>query len=108
VLDKSRIDGSKIYIAEATIADPTGLIILTLKNDQIPVAVSGSTITVRNGRIEMFKGHMRLVVDQWGLIEPATNENKISQDVSNVTNNLSATEYELVNVDEGNEQPNRR
>lgn len=31
----------------------------------------GKTVTIRNGKIDMFKGTMRLAVDKWGLIQEA-------------------------------------
>ena len=31
----------------------------------------GNTVTIRNGKIDMFKGTMRLAVDKWGLIQAA-------------------------------------
>lgn len=58
----------------------------------------GSTVTLRNAKIDMFKGSMRLAVDKWGRIdiaeEPA--DFAVKED-----NNLSLIEYELVNVVEG-------
>jgi len=54
----------------------------------------GSTIIVRNAKIDMFKGTMRLGVDVWGrieLTEPAAFT--VKED-----NNLSLIEYELVNA----------
>jgi len=98
VLEKTRIDGSRLIIAEALIGDSTGVITLTLRNEQIPIVVQGSTITVRNAKIEMFKGHMRLSVDQWGLIEKAAQQDQIKDNVKS-DNNMSLVEYELVNVD---------
>lgn len=56
----------------------------------------GTTVNLRNAKIDMFKGSMRLAVDKWGRIEvtePA--EITVKED-----NNLSLVEYELVNVDE--------
>lgn len=55
----------------------------------------GTTVILRNAKIDMFKGSMRLAVDKWGRIEvtePADFEVKES-------NNLSLVEYELVNVE---------
>lgn len=49
---------------------------------------------LRNAKIDMFKGSMRLAVDKWGRVEvtePADFEVKEE-------NNLSLVEYELVNV----------
>ena len=55
-----------------------------------------ATVILRNAKIDMFKGSMRLAVDKWGRIEvtqPA--DFKVNQD-----NNMSLVEYELVDVDE--------
>jgi len=54
----------------------------------------GATVTLRNAKIDMFKGSMRLAVDKWGRVEvtePASFT--VKED-----NNLSLIEYELVNV----------
>lgn len=54
----------------------------------------GSTVILRNAKIDMFKGSMRLAVDKWGRVEvtePA--DFTVKED-----NNLSLIEYELVNV----------
>ncbi|RZC28242.1 hypothetical protein D0Y65_000306 [Glycine soja] len=54
----------------------------------------GATVTLRNAKIDMFKGSMRLAADKWGRVEvtePASFT--VKED-----NNLSLIEYELVNV----------
>jgi replication factor A1 len=54
----------------------------------------GTTVILRNAKIDMFKGSMRLAVDKWGRVEvtePA--DFTVKED-----NNLSLIEYELVNV----------
>ncbi|PNX76464.1 OB-fold nucleic acid binding domain-containing protein [Trifolium pratense] len=54
----------------------------------------GATIILRNAKIDMFKGSMRLAVDKWGRIEVTEPANfEVRED-----NNLSLIEYELVNV----------
>lgn len=53
-----------------------------------------TTVTLRNAKIDMFRGSMRLVVDKWGRVEvsdPA--EFTVNED-----SNLSLIEFELVNV----------
>jgi len=95
VLEKTRLDGSKVAIAEATVGDSTGCILLTCKNEQIPVVAEGASVTLRNAKVAMFKNHMRLAVDQWGLIEPSTEPLTEAVDA---TNNLSTIEYELVDA----------
>lgn len=55
----------------------------------------GTTVILRNAKIDMFKGAMRLAVDKWGRIEvtePASFQ--VKED-----NNLSLVEYELVNAE---------
>lgn len=49
---------------------------------------------LRNAKINMFKGNMRLAVDKFGCIEVIEPVNF----VVNEDNNLSLVEYELVNV----------
>eukprot|EP01102_Stenamoeba_stenopodia_P005654 TRINITY_DN1639_c0_g1_i1.p2 TRINITY_DN1639_c0_g1~~TRINITY_DN1639_c0_g1_i1.p2 ORF type:complete len:148 (-),score=28.18 TRINITY_DN1639_c0_g1_i1:40-483(-) len=96
VVEKQRADGTKIRVAEAVIGDQTGVITLTARNAQIDVLIPGATLVIRNAKIDMYRGFMRLAVDKWGLIktapEPAT------FDVL-TTNDLSSVEYELVTVD---------
>ncbi|KAM3343499.1 hypothetical protein P3S68_025588 [Capsicum galapagoense] len=56
----------------------------------------GATVIIRNAKIDMFRGSMRLAVDKWGRVEVAE-----PADIAvNEQNNLSLVEYELVNVEE--------
>eukprot|EP01115_Flamella_aegyptia_P007100 TRINITY_DN2958_c0_g1_i1.p1 TRINITY_DN2958_c0_g1~~TRINITY_DN2958_c0_g1_i1.p1 ORF type:complete len:132 (+),score=25.57 TRINITY_DN2958_c0_g1_i1:188-583(+) len=95
VVEKKRVNGSTVRIAEGLVGDETGCIIVTAKNDQIDVVQPGSSIIIRNCKIDMFRNHMRIVVDKWGLIEES-NEN-YNMEV-NIENNLSEVEYELVPI----------
>ncbi|KAF8663728.1 hypothetical protein HU200_055050 [Digitaria exilis] len=83
-------------IAECLIGDETGCILFTARNEQVDLLKPESTVIIRNAKIDMFKGSMRLAVDKWGRIEvtePASFN--VKED-----NNLSLVEYELVNVAE--------
>lgn len=83
-------------IAECVVGDETGVIIFTARNEQIDLMKPEATVILRNAKIDMFKGSMRLAVDKWGRVEvtePATFQ--VKED-----NNLSLVEYELVNVEE--------
>lgn len=53
-----------------------------------------STVILRNAKIDMFKGSMRLAVDKWGLVQVAEPANFQVKEA----NNLSLVEYELVNI----------
>jgi len=97
VLQRTRPDGTKVNIAEALVGDATGCVILTARNAQIDILKTGSTVIIRNCKVEMFEGHMRLAVGKWGLIEPASQSQHLEEEI-NTRENLSETEYELVNV----------
>jgi len=83
-------------IAECLIGDETGTIVFTARNEQVDMMNPDATVILRNAKIDMFKGSMRLAVDKWGRVEvtePA--DFTVKED-----NNLSLVEYELVNVPE--------
>ncbi|XP_010549351.1 PREDICTED: uncharacterized protein At4g28440-like [Tarenaya hassleriana] len=81
-------------IAECLVGDETGTILFTARNDQVDVMKPGATVNLRNAKIDMFKGSMRIAVDKWGRIE-ATEPAEFTVKEGN---NLSLVEYELVNV----------
>ncbi|XP_043704885.1 uncharacterized protein At4g28440-like [Telopea speciosissima] len=97
VLQKGRPDGPQVRqmrIAECLVGDETGIIVFTARNDQVDLMKPDTTVILRNAKIDMFKGSMRLAVDKWGRVEvtePASFT--VKED-----NNLSLVEYELVNV----------
>ncbi|XP_027369152.1 uncharacterized protein At4g28440-like [Abrus precatorius] len=98
VLHKGRPSSSNnlrpTLIAECLIGDDTATIIFTARNEQVDLMKAGTTVVLRNAKIDMFKGSMRLAVDKWGRIE-VTEPAKF---VVKEDNNLSLVEYELVNV----------
>ncbi|CAA7410182.1 unnamed protein product [Spirodela intermedia] len=81
-------------IAECLVGDETGTIVFTARNEQVDLMKPGATIILRNAKIDMFKGSMRLAVDKWGRVEVAEPAVFSVKD----DNNLSLVEYELVNV----------
>lgn len=100
VLQKGRPDGPQVRqmrIAECLIGDETGTIVFTARNEQVDMMKAGATIFLRNAKIDMFKGSMRLAVDKWGRVEVTE---PASFSVKEDYNNLSLVEYELVNVEE--------
>ncbi|WCJ30837.1 Nucleic acid-binding OB-fold-like protein [Euphorbia peplus] len=81
-------------ISECLVGDDTASIVFTARNEQVDLMNPGSTIILRNAKIDMFKCSMRLAVDKWGRVEVTEPE---SFDVKE-ENNLSLVEYELVTV----------
>ncbi|CAN6901124.1 unnamed protein product [Brassica oleracea] len=83
-------------IAECLIGDETGCILFTARNDQVDLMKPGETVILRNSRIDMYMGTMRLGVDKWGRIEATEPASfTVKED-----NNLSLVEYELINVND--------
>ncbi|KAL3567347.1 hypothetical protein D5086_029998 [Populus alba] len=60
----------------------------------VDIMQPGATVILRNAKIDMFKGSMRLAVDKWGRVEVAEPANFAVRE----NNNLSLVEYELVTV----------
>ncbi|RWW63242.1 hypothetical protein BHE74_00029592 [Ensete ventricosum] len=84
----------------STLVVPFDRLMLSMMNELSNLTVDllkpGATVILRNAKIDMFKGCMRLAVDKWGRIEVAEPANfEVKED-----NNLSMVEYELVNVGE--------
>ncbi|KAI4384289.1 hypothetical protein MLD38_002464 [Melastoma candidum] len=86
--------GRQMRTTECLVGDETGIIVFVARNDQVDLMKEGNTVTLRNARIEMFKGSMRLAVDKWGRIEVGEPVDfTVKED-----NNLSLIEFEMVNV----------
>lgn len=97
VLQKARPGPQQLRhtrIAECLVGDETGTIIFSARNDQVDLVIPGATVILRNAKIDMFKGSMRLAVDKWGRVEVTEAADfEVKED-----NNLSLIEYELVSV----------
>ncbi|KAK4285919.1 hypothetical protein QN277_002545 [Acacia crassicarpa] len=83
-------------VSECLVGDETGSILFTARNEQVDTMKPGTTVILRNAKIDMFKGSMRLAVGKWGRIEVT----EPAQFAVKEDNNLSLVEYELVNVPE--------
>lgn len=95
VVDRQRgPKGQPLKVAECIVGDQTATIVFTARNEQVDLAQVGKYLTLRNAKIDMFRGSMRLAVDQWGKVEALEGENFDAKK----DNNLSLIEYELVTV----------
>jgi histidine triad (HIT) family protein len=77
---------------EATVADGSSAVVLSLTQDQLSLAPEGASIEVRNAKVIVVNGHIRVAVDKWGKI--ASSEEAV--ETVNTSKNVSDTEYELV------------
>ena len=84
-------------ISECLVGDESGVITFTARNEQVDAMAPNKIATLRNAKIDMYKGSMRLAVDKWGVVE--TRDPTATDDIKpKLDNDLSAVEYELVTV----------
>ncbi len=84
-------DGSAHRVCDALVGDETGVIYLTLWDDNITKVNEEETIRVENGYVTLFKGNMRLNIGKYGQLENAPEP--ITAEV-NTENNVSSKTYE--------------
>ncbi|XP_039053843.1 uncharacterized protein At4g28440-like [Hibiscus syriacus] len=72
-------------IAECLFRDENGAILFTARNDQVELMRPGTTVILRNAKIDMFKGSMRLAVDKWGRIEVTDPANFVVKEDNNLS-----------------------
>ncbi|MEM4232677.1 MAG: single-stranded DNA-binding protein [Thermoplasmata archaeon] len=58
--------GNSRRVAEATIADETGAIVLSLWDEQIGTVAKDDVLAIKNGYVSLVRGHMRLNVGKYG------------------------------------------
>jgi len=84
-------DGSPHKVSDALVGDETGVVYLTLWDDNIEKVNEGDSIRVENGYVTLFKGNIRLNIGKYGKLEPA--KEPLSVEV-NTENNVSSKTYE--------------
>jgi len=82
--------GSSRKVAEATVADETSAIVLSLWDNQIGSIAKDDVIDIKNGYVSLVRGHMRLNVGKYGTLSKAE---KTIESPSTETN-MSDKEYE--------------
>lgn len=70
-MDKNRVDGSRVRLAEVLVGDETGCVSLRARDEQIDtlkeVSQRSGAVVLRNSTLELFQGrHIRLAVTKWG------------------------------------------
>jgi replication factor A1 len=84
-------DGSAHKVSDALIGDETGVVYLTLWDDNIEKVNEADTVRIENGYVTLFKGNIRLNIGKYGKLEPA--KEPLTVEV-NTENNVSSKTYE--------------
>ncbi|KAG7356233.1 hypothetical protein IV203_000919 [Nitzschia inconspicua] len=71
VVDKKRVDQSRVRLAEVEVGDETGIVSLRARDEQIDmleeVSQRNGAVVLRNCTLELYQGrHIRLAVTKWG------------------------------------------
>jgi len=82
--------GNSRKVAEASIADETAAIILSLWDNQIGSIVKDDVVDIKNGYVSLVRGHMRINVGKYGQL---TKSDK-AIDAPSTELNMSDKEYE--------------
>ena len=90
---ESKLTG-RIRIGEIVVGDATGSVVISARNEQIDILSPGATVIVRNGRIDMFDGYLRLRVDKWGSLNSYEDQyDDLTPITVNLAKNISETKY---------------
>jgi replication factor A1 len=68
---KSRRDGSEHQVADVLIGDQTGILFLTLWDEDIPTVEDGKTFRLVKGQTGLFQGRMQLSLGRDGKLVPS-------------------------------------
>jgi replication factor A1 len=82
--------GNSRKVAEATVADETGAIILSLWDNQIGSIIKDDVLAIKNGYVSLVRGHMRLNVGKYGQLS----KSEKPLDGASTALNMSDKEYE--------------
>ncbi|CDJ53243.1 hypothetical protein, conserved [Eimeria brunetti] len=101
--------GRAVKRATMVVGDDEGMITLNLEGGQLELPdVVNTPLLIRNAKVEMESGHMRLAVDRWGKISDARDDDFKDFNFSVCTaRDMSEQEYELVHMP-GADQKRRR
>jgi len=64
----NKYNGSSTPILDLLCADDTASVDVRLKGTDIQGLAEGDIIAIRNGRIMIVNGHIRLEIDRWGKV----------------------------------------
>ncbi len=79
------------HVTEAVLGDETGVVTMSLWDDQANQVEEGDTIVVNNGYVSLVRGHMRLNVGKYGEIKTSDEP----MDEVNEELDMSAAEHEM-------------
>jgi len=83
--------GGERRLKEFTVGDETGVVVMTLWEDQVGLASEGDSLQIENGYISLVRGNMRLNIGKYGKFAKA----KDPIATVDTKNDMSAKEYPI-------------
>jgi len=84
-------------VKEVLAGDDTGVVMLSIREaPHVAACTAGAFLRVQNAHVKMIKGFIRVVVDKWGMLKADVDAEKAGFTDVKEDNNVSTTEYELV------------
>eukprot|EP00931_Biecheleriopsis_adriatica_P096639 TRINITY_DN70293_c0_g1_i1.p2 TRINITY_DN70293_c0_g1~~TRINITY_DN70293_c0_g1_i1.p2 ORF type:complete len:135 (+),score=30.19 TRINITY_DN70293_c0_g1_i1:35-406(+) len=87
------LSGAGLQMADATVGDETGTVMLRLSGQHARLCDPGATLVVRGARVEIFEGQIRLELGRWSRLTPLAMPAAF---VPNTGNDISGVEHALV------------
>eukprot|EP00745_Piridium_sociabile_P011597 TRINITY_DN183022_c1_g1_i1.p1 TRINITY_DN183022_c1_g1~~TRINITY_DN183022_c1_g1_i1.p1 ORF type:complete len:174 (-),score=24.49 TRINITY_DN183022_c1_g1_i1:50-571(-) len=90
--EKEKKNGSVYKLGEAVVGDSTGVITMTLRDEQCDVFQVGNYVKLQNAAIRLFRGNFRIEVDRWGKMSVVVDD--VPQWTPNLEKDMSAFEFD--------------
>ena len=90
-LEEPRAMDNGTVICEGLVGDETGTVIMSFWNDECETVKDGMTISLKDARANLVRGHMRISLGKHGSMEKAKSE----FDIIKESVNISDLEYEM-------------
>ena len=101
---QSRQDGSNHRVADVLIGDETGIMLLTLWDDEISTVENGKAFRIVGGQSNLFQGRLQVSLGRSGKLEPS--DQSISE--INTERNLSSKPRNPPSGAKGKKRPDSR
>jgi replication factor A1 len=86
---QSKTDGQTHRVAEATVGDSTGIVLMTLWDDKIDSVEKDKAYALKNGYVSLFNNTIRLNIGRYGELSPTDAQVQV-----NMENNVSEKQHE--------------
>lgn len=92
---KSRKDNRRHKVSDILVGDETGVIVMTLWDEDIEEVQEGETYELSNGYTSVYQGKLRLNMGRYGKLEKTEPEEEITVDQENNISEKTHEKYDM-------------